>query len=238
MKNKFILGLVTTCAIACTIIIYLLIFEEYSLLFYINVITACIAEILLLTNIPLLSSKRLLTYSNASSSIIINAYAILLFLWISISTFLVEEDNYKIIYIGGLILTILLICLLGSIRISRNSIEKEEANNHSCLQSRKTFLFSLEDYWGSITNTVTMLPIDSTWKTHNLQVLKIALDKLSSIPSHKIENLHITEINCQLKEIKELFDKLSDYEQQNVQLQITQKINQLKNHITTIKSSI
>ena len=103
MKNKIILGLVLLCVMACTVLVFHLIFDEHTKLFYINVITTCFAEVILLANIPLLSSEKLLTFKNAASSTILDVYAVVLFLWTVVySAFIEDESGYKTLYIGML----------------------------------------------------------------------------------------------------------------------------------------
>ena len=127
MRNKIISGLVLLCVMACTILVFHLIFDEHTKLFYINVVTTCIAEVILLSNIPLLSNERLLNFKNAASSTILDAYAIILFLWTVIySVFVEEESDYKILYIGMLVITVVSIIAFGAIEIGGNIMQKED----------------------------------------------------------------------------------------------------------------
>ena len=106
MKNKIILIITILLAITCTFIIYTLLFEEQNKIFYINVGIACLTEIILLANIPILSNEKLLTIKNVSLSISLNLFAIAIFLWTTGCSLLVDQDNnLKILYIGLLVIT-------------------------------------------------------------------------------------------------------------------------------------
>ena len=101
MKNKVILIITMLLVIVCTIIIYALLFEEQNKLFYINVGIACLAEIILLANIPILSNEKLLTIKNVSLSVSLNLFAIVIFLWTAGCSLLMDQDsNLKTLYIG------------------------------------------------------------------------------------------------------------------------------------------
>ena len=100
MKNKVILIITMLLVIVCTIIIYTLLFEEQNKLFYINVGIACLAEIILLANIPILSNEKLLTIKNVSLSVSLNLFAIVIFLWTAGCSLLMDQASnyYYILY--------------------------------------------------------------------------------------------------------------------------------------------
>ena len=65
----------------CTALLYHLIYEEHTTLFYANVVVTWVAEGILLLNLPLFSSTKLLDFKNAASMTILNFAAIILLLW-------------------------------------------------------------------------------------------------------------------------------------------------------------
>ncbi|BDW79365.1 hypothetical protein BFINE_51600 [Bacteroides finegoldii DSM 17565] len=94
-------------------------------------------------------------------------------------------------------------------------------------------------YWNDIENILETVASD--WKNNALQQLKVSVDKISIIPSKKLENNTeiVADINTKLNDIKEVFNKISkDIENPYLQKEVSQKIEQLKNYIIAIKSSI
>lgn len=239
MRNKIISGLVLLCVMACTILEFHLIFDEHTKLFYINVVTTCIAEVILLSNIPLLSNERLLNFKNAASSTILDAYAIILFLWTVIySVFVEEESDYKILYIGMLVITVVSIIAFGAIEIGGNIMQKEDERQKQTTASKKVYLLSLNGYFLDVQEILS--PISPDWKDDVLRILKVTLDKMSMIPSEKLNRNEsvVLEMNQRLEEIKGLVSSLQGNDSEGQKSQIVRKINQLNNYITTIKSSL
>ena len=248
MRNKIISGLVLLCVIACTVVVLHLIFDEHTKLFYINVVTTCIAEVILLSNIPLLSNERLLTFKNAASSTILDAYAIILFLWTAIySIFVEEEGDYKVLYIGMLVITVVSIIAFGAVEIGGHVMQKEEEifgfylTAHPVRQkqttvSKKVYLLSLNSYFLDVQKILSSLTSD--WKDDVLRTLKVTLDKMSMIPSEKLNRNEsvVSEMNQRLEEIKGLASSLHGNDNEGQKSQIVRKIDQLNNYITTIKS--
>ena len=86
-----------------------------------------------------------------------------------------------------------------------------------------------------------MQTFQSDWKENTLQELRVVIDKLSMIPSKKMEdNTDITiKINSRLDNIRNLFKEVAE-DTENIELQkkSTQEIEQLRNYITEIRSSL
>lgn len=240
MKNKVISGLVLSVVLICTCIIYHLLFDEHTKLFYINVIATCIVETILLANIPILSNEKWLTFKNAATTTILNIYAVLLFLWTSIYSLCIEEEeDYKTLYIGMLVASVVFVVLLGIVELGGGFMKKQDNDFRQITQNKKVFLVSLNMYWAEIQDI--LLAFQSDWKENTLQELRMIIDKLSIIPSKKLEdNMDITtRINCRLDNIKNLFKEIAE-DTENIELQkkSTQEIGQLRNYITAIKSSL
>lgn len=153
MKSRIISGLVLLCVIVCTVIVYRLIFDELSTLFYVNVTVACVAETILLINIPILSNRQLLTFKNAASSIVLDIFAIVLFLWTSIySLFVEEKSDYRILYIGLLVTIIIFIFLFGSVEMGGSFMQKEEKRQQQVSQEKRMFSNFLTIYYMEVCN--------------------------------------------------------------------------------------
>ncbi|MBD3589511.1 hypothetical protein [Bacteroides sp. GM023] len=241
MRNKIILIATILLTIVCTIVVYILLFEEQNALFYINVGIACFAEIILLANIPILSSGKLLTIKNASLSISLNLFAIVIFLWTTGCSLLMKQDgNLKILYIGLLIIITILFVINGAIIIIASEVAEKQAKNiQSTIENKKIFSIAIDSYWIETRNGLEN--INSDWKDKTLQSFKIVLDKISMIPSNKLDKHSdiANELTRELNEIHDLFQKVATEEETSeFQSCITLKISHLKNYIQTIKSSL
>lgn len=241
MRNKIILIATILLTIVCTIVVYILLFEEQNALFYINVGIACFAEIILLANIPILSSEKLLTIKNASLSISLNLFAIVIFLWTTGCSLLMKQDgNLKILYIGLLIIITILFVINGAIIIITSEVAEKQAKNiQSTIENKKIFSIAIDSYWIETKNGLEN--INSDWKDKTLQSFKIVLDKISMIPSNKLDKHSdiANELTRELNEIHDLFQKVTTEEETSeFQSCITLKISHLKNYIQTIKSSL
>lgn len=238
MKNKIISILLFLCAIVCTMVIYHLIFDEHSTLFYINVIIACVAEIILLFNISVLSSKRLLTFKNSATTIILNIYALVLFLWTSIFSLYVEKDSdYKTLYVGILVSTVVFIVMSAMVEIGGNIMQKEEKKLLQTQKREKEFRLYIETYRLELSDI--LLNIDSELKTDNFSLLEIVLEKVSICPSEKIEQNVIDNIKEKLEDIKKMYKEfLNDNRSESLHGQLSQKIKSLNNYINVLKSTL
>lgn len=166
MKNKIISSCILLCVIVCTVIVYQLLFDQHNTLFYINVVIACIVEIILFFNIPILSNKRLLTFRKAASTILLNIYVLFLFIWTSIfSLYIEEESNYRILYIGLLVATVIFSLLLGSVELGGNIMQKEEKLLEQSGQEKNEFRSYIEMYRLDITDL--MVNVSSELQENN-----------------------------------------------------------------------
>ena len=258
MKNKVILIITMLLVIVCTIIIYTLLFEEQNKLFYINVGIACLAEIILLANIPILSNEKLLTIKNVSLSVSLNLFAIVIFLWTAGCSLLMDQDsNLKTLYIGLLVITIIFFIINGATVIMAGGVTEkkaldiqstiaedkarnilDEALKAAETKKRETLLEVKEE---SLRTKNELENINSDWKDKTLQSFKIVLDKISMIPAYKLDRHSeiVNELTEKLNEIHELFQKVAGSpEQGELQSHTTLKINQLRNYVQTIKSTL
>lgn len=241
MKDKIIQGLILLCVMIGTIVIFHLIFDEHTKLFYINVITTCICELILLANIPILSNARLLTFKNEAVSTILDIYAVVLFLWTVIYSLLIEtEDDFDILYIGMIAVSVVFIVAFGMVSVGGNVMSDEGKRQKSLSAYRKDFHQSLDNYYLSVQSIMTL--DKSIWKDETLRSIKIVLDKMTSIPSVKLDRNEnfISEANGRLEDIKNLLQELSHdgCETESVRSQITNRIEQLNNYVTAIKTSL
>lgn len=240
MKNKFISGTVLLLTLVCTIFIYYLLFDEHSKLFYINLATTCLAEVILLANIPMLSNDKWLTFKNAATTTILNVYAISLFLWTSIYSLCIErEEDCKILYIGMLSISTLFIVLLGITELGGSVMKEQEESILQTIQNKKAVLNSLHKYW---LETLQMIQdVNFEKKDVLLHDIRIILDKITVIPSAKLEdNPSITsEINLRLDDLKKQINTITNDNDSSSAVEKTiLKVKLLNNYIISVKSSL
>lgn len=238
MKNKIISSCILLCVIVCTVIVYQLLFDQHNTLFYINVVIACIVEIILFFNIPILSNKRLLTFRKAASTILLNIYVLFLFIWTSIfSLYIEEESNYRILYIGLLVATVIFSLLLGSVELGGNIMQKEEKLLEQSGQEKNEFRSYIEMYRLDITDL--MVNVSSELQENNFFLLETVLDKISIFPSEKIKQDVVVNIKEKLDDIKYLYEELQNTtHQEDLHSQISQKIKHLNNYINILKLTL
>jgi len=223
----------------CTVLLYHLIFEEHTELFYVNVVSTCIAEWILLSGLPLFSSKKLLTFKNAASWIVLNVFALLLFIWTTFYTLaLADNESLNTLYIGQLIIGILFIALLGVTEVGGTAMKRQEESLQTTVKAKKKVLLSFESYWLDFKD---VLSGQSDWEDETLRTLRLVLDKVAAIPAEKLEQNSdvVEEIKGKLDTLKDLLDELSSNDSpEKLQQNITKKANSLKNYVVTIKSTL
>ena len=238
--KKALFPLMVLLVVACTAGIYYLLFDEHSTLFYVNIVVTCLAEVLLLANIPIWSGEKMMTVKNASASVSVNIYAVAVFFWTTFYTLAIynaEEENYKPLVIGLLGITLLFVILYGATMIGGGVTEKHVEELQTKSASKKLFVFSVQE---SFTNIKEALhDEDSDWKDETLKVLRTIADKIGAMPTEKLSKN--TDIASELKErmesIAEMCEGLATAENKaEQQAKITRKTNQLKNYLTTIKT--
>lgn len=238
--KKVLFPLMVLLAVACTAGIYYLLFDEHSTLFYANTIVTCLAEVLLLANIPIWSGEKMMTVKNASASVSVNIYAVLVFLWTTIYTLAIynaEEENYKPLVIGLLVITLLFVILYGATMIGGGVTEKHVEELQTKSASKKLFVFSVQELFTNIKEALH--DEESDWKDETLKVLRTIADKIGAMPTEKLSmNTDIaSELKERMESIAEMCEGLAAAENKTEQqAKITRKTNQLKNYLTTIKT--
>lgn len=117
--------------------------------------------------------------------------------------------------------------------------KKKALDIQSTIENKKMFSASIDNYWIGTKNELEN--INSDWKDKTLQSFKIVLDKISMIPAYKLDRHSeiVNELTEKLNEIHELFQKVAGSpEQGELQSHTTLKINQLRNYVQTIKSTL
>lgn len=223
----------------CTALLYHLIYEEHTTLFYVNVIVTWIAEGILLLNIPVFSSAKLLDFKNAASLTILNFAAITLLLWtIGYSLYTEDQENLDNLYIGILVVAIVAIIAIGMTEVGGSAMKKQEAELKTTIQRKKRISISTNMI---LADARDCLCNQSEWEDETLSALKNVLDKIASIPAEKAERNEdvMSDINDKLNEIQDLLNQYSKDNSDGALMQsITRKINQLKNYVVTIKSTL
>lgn len=240
--KKSLFPIIVVLAVACTVGIFYLIFEQHNHLFYISTIATCVAEVLLLMNVPIWSGKKLLTITNATVSIFTNIYAIAICAWtltFALGIHDAEKENFKIYYIGLLILTLLFIVFCGVSAIGAHTAEEESKEQEALIENRRNvveFAKILE-----IDIQTALEKEDSEWKEGFLRLVKMLVEKLSSFPHEKLHNNPslVQKVEGELTEIATMCEQLASAEDHEaMQGDILSKLNKLSKYVTTIKTML
>ena len=223
----------------CTVLLYYLAFEEHADLFYWNVVIACIAEAILLGNLPFLSNDRFLTFKNAASYMVLNSFALILFVWTTLYTLAIADgNNFDTLYIGLAVIGIIFIALLGVVEVGGGFMQKQEIAMEQTVATKKRTLMSIELFWTEIQDELSN---HTDWEEDTLRNIRLMLDKIASIPAGKIERNSdvISEINGKLESLKDKILALSSAEtKEKAQEEITKQLQRITNYVVTIKSTL
>ncbi len=238
--KKALFPIILILTLACTVGIYYLIFDQHNHLFYINVVSTCVAEILLLLNIPMWSGKKLLNITNATASIFTNLYAVAIFVWTllySLTIHNVAEESFKTYYIGILIATLLFVVFCGIASIGAHTAEEGAKEQEKLVENRRSLIEFVRVLDIDIQSSLERE--DSEWKDHFSQLYQLLSDKLSSFPNEKLhKNPNIAQkVENDLTEIATLCDQLATSDNRAyLQANITNKLNKLIKYVTTVKT--
>lgn len=240
MNKRLVSASVALCVIACTIVIFCLVFDERTKLFYINVVTTCVCEAILLANIPLLSSARLLTFKNAATSYVLDAYAVAMFLWTAgCSLFLPGDGDLTVLYVGMLVLTACCAVAAGVTAVGGGVVEDGQARLDAAAERKRGCAASLAGYR---LEAEALLAADaSEWKETTLRSLAAALDKVEAMPSAKLERggAFVAEVCRRLDDIKALLaSAAADGGNEAAKAEATREISLLDNYVTTVKATL
>jgi hypothetical protein len=238
--KKILYPTMVVLVLACTAGLYYLLFDKHSTIFYINVAVACVAELLLLANIPIWSGKKLLNVTNVSVSKFVNLYAIGLFLWTTFYTLAIHptgDYNYKILIIGLLLITLPFVIFAGTTAISANKAEELAEEQVVKAEQKRNVIQIVQALHLDIETSLECN--NSEWKDECLRLLRLAMDKLASTPIEKFsKNPDIAHrIEDTMTEIATMCDSLTATDDvEATQANITNRVNRLIKYITTVKS--
>ena len=230
-------GITLLGTIICTILVYYLLFNEYDTLFYVNVVSTCVVEIIILSGIPLFSEKKLLTFKNAAIWNIITILAGLFFAWTTIYTLLLSnEENLNTLYIGQLLIGILFIILFGIVEIGGSTMQKQEETRLKTIQVKKGTIYSIQSYWFDIKE---LLNDKTIWSEETLRQVHIVFDKISSIPANKIKQNEEKweEIQTKIEELRSLCESYAEDKggKDIIQQKILLNIKSIRNQVSLFK---
>lgn len=240
--KKVLFPIIALLAMACTVGIYYLLFDqETSTLFYVNTIVTCVAELILLLNIPLWSGKKLLTVTNATVAISLNVYAIAIFLWTLFFTLAIydaEVGEYKMYYIGMLVATLIFVVVCGMSAIGANTAEKMATKEQQAsVDNRKNVVQFVRVTALDITSAIE--ECDAEWKEGTERLLRTLVDKVASMPIDKLQgNPDVARrIEEDVTELATVCEQLASAEDRGaLQADITSRLNRLNRYVTTIKT--
>ena len=238
--KKVLFPIILVLSLACTIGIYYLLFDQHGHLFYINTVATCVAEVLLLMNVPIWSGKKMLNITSSTVSIFTNLYAIALFVWTLLFTLYAQDSfvvNFKAYYIGILIATLVFIILCGVSAIGAHTAEKAAEEQESLIGNRRNLVGFVKVL--NLDITASLESADSEWKDEFERLVKMLNDKLSSFPSEKLnKNPQIAQkIENDMSDIATICEGLSaSVEPEIVQQELTNKLNRLIKYVSTVKN--
>lgn len=238
--KKILFPLVMILTLACTVGIYYLLFDQQTTtLFYINTVTTCVAEVLLLINVPMWSGRRLLTLTNASVSIFVEWYAVLMFIWgtlFSLAIYHPENEQFKTFYIGVLLLTLLFVVLVGLSAIGAHTAEKTAKEMMTPMENKNNLLSSVNTLNHDIINHLAHTG-DSEWTEECERLLKLVVDKVRAMPNEKKQrNKEVMDrVEVALREVAEECQQLPLAEDPSqTKEEIKNKLNRIIQYVKTI----
>ena len=242
--KKVLFPIIVLLTLGCTVGIYYLIFDLLNQpidhLFYINVVSTCLAELLLLVNVPILSGEKLLNVTNATVSLFVNIYAIAIFAWTLFFTLIInniEPGGFKVYYIGILLLSLAFVAFCGVSAIGAHTAEKGVKEQEVKMESKRNVVQFIQAT--NLEISASLEKEDSEWKDDFVRLFNMVIDKLSSMPNEKLyKNPSIAEkVEDSLTEISTLCDSLATAEDaEAVKADLTSKVNRLNKYLTTIKT--
>lgn len=238
--KKILFPFVMILTLACTVGIYYLLFDQQTTtLFYINTVTTCVAEVLLLINVPMWSGRRLLTLTNASVSIFVEWYAVLMFIWATIFTLAIyhpENEQFKTFYIGALSLTLLFVVLAGLSAIGAHTAEKTAKEQMAPMENKHNLLSRVNTLNYGITNHLAHNG-DSEWTEECERLLRLVVDKMGAMPNEKLQrNKEVVDrVEEALGEVAEACKQLPSAENPlQTKEEIKDELNRIMQQVKTI----
>lgn len=229
-------GLILLGIVICITLVYYLLFDEYETLFYVNVVSTCLVEIIFLSGIPLFSERKLLTFKNAATWNIVSIMAALFFVWTTFYTLILANDeNMKTLYIGQLLLSVVFLILFGVVEIGGSSMQKHEESLQKTVQVKKKIVRLEQSYWFGIKE---LLDDQTIWSREILCQIRIIFDRISAIPACRIERNEPvwSDLQIKLDELQSLCLSYSkDKNDEELQSKIKKSINSIKYQITLLK---
>ena len=242
--KKVLFPIMLVLILSGTVGLYYLVFDSLGLeighLFYINTITACVAEALLLSNIPIWSGEKMITVTNVTISRCISLYAVALFAWSLLFTLFVAGsgyENYRIYYIGLLILSLIFVAVCGISAIGAGTAESIHKEQEAKMENKQNLVQFVHATHLDI--EASLERVNSEWKDDFLRLYKLALDKLATLPNEKLhKNPSIAQkVENDLTDISTMCEGLAtSANPEEMQIDITNRVNRLIKYITTIKT--
>ena len=238
--KKTLFPIIVVLVMACTAGLYYLLFDKHDTIFYINLTVACVAELLLLINIPIWSGKKLLNVTNVAVSKFVNLYAIALFAWTTFYTLAIHpagDEKFKVLIIGLLLITLPLVIFGGATAIGGSKAEELAEEQEAKAEQKRNVVQIAQALHLDITTSLENH--NSEWKEECLRLLTLAMEKLATTPNEKLsKNPEIAHrIEDTMTEIATMCDALTASDDvEAAQTNITNRINRLIKYITTVKS--
>lgn len=238
--RKVLFPIVVLLTVACTVGLYYLLFEEVNTLFYINTVVTCVAEVLLLMNVPIWSGKKMFNVTSVTVSRSVNIYAVAIFAWTLFYTLALHDEasgEFKTYYIGMLIATLIFVVVCGVSTVGAGTAEKMSKEVQTAVENRRNVVQFVRVSAMDVSSALESE--DSEWKDEVEKLLKMIVDKLSSIPAEKLYGnsdvaRRIEDNMTDIATASEQFASVEDKEA--LKAELTGKLNRLNKYITTVKT--
>ena len=238
MKNKVFFTLTCVAALACTVLLYCMLFEEHSKLFFINVTVACLAELVLLMNVPVLSSGCLLTFKNSAINGVLTLYAGLMFMWTTgVSLFMGPASSFRVLYIGMLVLTLVFVVAGGITGFAGGATQQQGEADAAALRRRNVLASEIVALFGEIKDIARKIPGGDL--ENCISRLAVSVDMMTTIPVAKLERTPslLNEAKERMLDVKRLLQALNDGTLDDSSV-VLEKMDDLKRFVNVMKNSI
>ena len=202
MKNTAILLITIVLVLGITgLIAHLLAPETIGTLFYTNLISTMVLEVLFLLNVPFLTGKNLLTIRNTSIAVQVNFFILCEVAWMIVYSFFLSTDVEMNWYYSGILSILLLFAILISMVTMGGNTQAETYQQIQEETNKSKYTSS------NLQSILAELQLNLKQKTYDeqlkdLKTLQTISDKIAAIPVKKYsETAIITEIHQELQNL-------------------------------------
>lgn len=218
--------------------IYFLIFSNYEVLFFINLVSALLSEATLLYGLNLITVKEALSVQQASLRTLLFIFAILLFGWTTLFSIVHPEKPYTVLFIGQLVIILASAIYLGASFFGNKTIDNELSSLHQSTETKRVSLIPIDDWSYEMESGI--VSEDDTWKLAVLSDIRNIVDRMKTISASKLftNQNFVEEVNIRTQGISSLVSKLKVEDSKELRNQISTDLSLLRKFVTTSKQNL